>query len=1214
MIDRENNGWNRNIKGLPEQIEAIRSDASLTVVSAGAGTGKTHTLSQRYAWILSSDKKCKVENILVLTFTEKAAREMRERIEKTVVEWYEKEPTLLTHLKDSIDNMQNSNISTIHAFSMKIIRESGLLLDIDPSSKIALDAREDVWWKEYSDSLNSLSYESLAIYFGENTSENILWKKRIKELLDEDNIIDILNKYGVDNLARYSQKASEQFGSRNKTPEDLWYIKNDNLIRDIIEMRIELRPVWDFWFSNIFDEDFLLLLKETNNETSDQLLQIYYKYCMFEYNDNLGFEFLSLVVNEYLKNLNKIDAKVKKVLENKLDTKLTKWRESQKSLLSITMELSQKESNLLNILNRIFALGWQCWENIKRKECLVTLNDLIKYAGNVLAETDEYVEKFKYILVDEFQDTDDVQNRILESIWKDNKNKLFLVGDLKQSIYRFRYANLKIFQKYINMAKSDESGSCYKYINLDKSFRTCGRLLQDFNTIFSYIWKDGLEPGSSMLYEPLNPPEAEEWCKERSLRDEENGIDLIISTVFKETTDLGKEKNEPIFETRFRLFKSVAKRINYLHQNSKVWDATKASYRPPKWKDFAILVPSRNLYPVIEDAFNFSNLPYVLCTSKSYFSRGEVLDLVNLISLLADMDTPINWFNWISSPLSGIDEPNVSELITLYINERNSKKICVSEFFERNYYDLWLEINLMRRNAEINGVYSILLDFVKNQRFLCYVAQRQRGQVSANILELAEIVREYQDAMGKSLSLCSSYLKYAVDTSVQREEPEIFNPEHDAVRVLTIHASKGLEYPFVILAGLEKENSIVSSLEVSCDYGTTISCLPEFLVGEDEDDGAAVSGALFNNKEKISQRYENLRLWYVAATRARDKLLLCATEKQGKSSKTVKGELDDTSSFFGAILKLEYLDQLKLNRIENDSIENEQSDHKGHNNEKSSTSTLGKDRKTVLASDKNRLGQISASVYSMIDWCPFAYRKYYRQGLPLEWEHGESNDIGGAGFGTFAHKVLFYWDFDINTLEDILFNKTNRVYKAIEKSLSPEIGEELYDDTSRKKLFELLQNYSQSAQSKEFRNLQLIKKLNRETPFRVKLSDIYLVGATDVFWEESNKIYIRDWKTTPKQSAPIDLYLSQLDFYGYAINRYKKILHEEQKLINTGLIFLREEEQDDKFYEINTDKIKEIEEKLYKYSELAINGPFEKSDKNCMNCPWSEMCKKSVNN
>ncbi|NLW60898.1 MAG: UvrD-helicase domain-containing protein, partial [Synergistaceae bacterium] len=179
-----------NLKGLPEQLEAVTSLSPLTVVSAGAGTGKTQTLSQRFAWLLARDSDCRVDQILVLTFTEKAAREMHDRIKKTLVEWHTRSEKDLPHLSKSIQRIDDAYISTIHSFAMKIIRESGLVLNIDPGASIVSKPVEELWWKTFSEIIGTLSIRRVRMTVPEK------WVERAENLFNEKYFKDFVNHYG----------------------------------------------------------------------------------------------------------------------------------------------------------------------------------------------------------------------------------------------------------------------------------------------------------------------------------------------------------------------------------------------------------------------------------------------------------------------------------------------------------------------------------------------------------------------------------------------------------------------------------------------------------------------------------------------------------------------------------------------------------------------------------------------------------------------------------------------------------------------------------------------------------------------------------------------------------------------------------------------------------------------------------------------------------
>ncbi len=208
--------WHSLVKGTADQITALESEARLTVVSAGAGTGKTQTLSQRFAWLLASDPSCGVDEILVLTFTKKAAAEMLDRIKKTLVSWYEAYPRELAHLGARIENIDDAYISTIHAFAMKLIRESGLALDVDPAAAIMPAPKEEIWWRDFTAALSSSSFGRITAALPEE------WRARADELFNSSDFVDLLNALKPESVADAARKCTEKLYCAGQSPDGLW--------------------------------------------------------------------------------------------------------------------------------------------------------------------------------------------------------------------------------------------------------------------------------------------------------------------------------------------------------------------------------------------------------------------------------------------------------------------------------------------------------------------------------------------------------------------------------------------------------------------------------------------------------------------------------------------------------------------------------------------------------------------------------------------------------------------------------------------------------------------------------------------------------------------------------------------------------------------------------------------------------------------------------
>ena len=244
------------ISDQPEQNKAIKSLAPLTVVSAGAGTGKTQTLSQRVAYLLASDETCEIEQILVLTFTEKAAREMQDRIKKTICEWHKDNQRELASLKKAIDHIDDACISTLHSFAMKVIRESGLNLDLDPSAQIAPAPMEDVWWKTFADALGTMSCGALKRLFDAESDDGMKWIKRIDDLFEEEALSELVSAYDPNTLSEAAKTASEKLGSLGKTAEYLFDedMSKDGspLLTDVKSYQAKIPEIWGLWWDEIF--------------------------------------------------------------------------------------------------------------------------------------------------------------------------------------------------------------------------------------------------------------------------------------------------------------------------------------------------------------------------------------------------------------------------------------------------------------------------------------------------------------------------------------------------------------------------------------------------------------------------------------------------------------------------------------------------------------------------------------------------------------------------------------------------------------------------------------------------------------------------------------------------------------------------------------------------------------------------------------------------
>ncbi|MDR1138193.1 MAG: UvrD-helicase domain-containing protein, partial [Synergistaceae bacterium] len=230
-----------------EQRLAIRSLSPVTVVSASAGTGKTRTLANRFAWLLATDPECEVDQILTLTFTNAASAEMKNRIRQTLSEWYSKG---VPHLKDALERLDEAYISTIHAFALRVIRESGISLDVDPESRVVSEPMEREFWHDLEWSARTGATDKIASPLPEE------WRELARTLCENPEYTDFMNYYGAESLAKLGEDACNLYGSMNMRPEHLksWKEELELPARRQVEslMAKTWSAVWDTWQYEVF--------------------------------------------------------------------------------------------------------------------------------------------------------------------------------------------------------------------------------------------------------------------------------------------------------------------------------------------------------------------------------------------------------------------------------------------------------------------------------------------------------------------------------------------------------------------------------------------------------------------------------------------------------------------------------------------------------------------------------------------------------------------------------------------------------------------------------------------------------------------------------------------------------------------------------------------------------------------------------------------------
>jgi ATP-dependent exoDNAse (exonuclease V) beta subunit len=778
-------------------------------------------------------------------------------------------------------------------------------------------------------------------------------------------------------------------------------------------------------------------------------------------------------------------------------------------------------------------------------------------------------------MIDEFQDTNALQNSIIRSIseaWPQDGNArtVFIVGDIKQSIYRFRHANPKIFAEYFEKSR---------YIPMSHSYRMSGRLMEGINLVFGSIWAGGVLRNAphSAAYEPLAPPLDAPWWEERNAPPcPERPLEILLCP--PEDGETTERENKSA--RRKKLALGLASRLNCLMESrSEVWDKRAVSFRPMRWSDIAVLVRSRTPFREIEDAFRSSGIPFVLCGARGFLSRGEVRDIIGFLRVLDRPSDELALAGWIESPFSMMPAGRALELKEISIRNGTS----LPEEFVKNCPEQALKLARVRNIARFRSPSAALGTLLEDDRWLGAYQGASRARVLANVERGVELAETYEDSCGRALPACAEYLERELRAGTKMEEPEGAFDCGDALRVMTVHASKGLEFPVVALMYMESSRSGKGrrpSAAASRYMGAIARKLPD---GE-----ASVRYKWHEAIDKSEESEEDERLLYVAMTRAQERLICC-----GLPEFADKGGLDWLSLVTAA---------------------NERNGNPFPVSQAApcaESATAGEKKELPAAQTRTeapqktrswtpRLATLSATAYSLISWCPRAYRIRYRQGRELRWGKTSGGGVGGADLGTMIHWILQLWDFDPKSLRSVLPDEIRSGgTEAALTEIPPHIRHVWRKRANRNACRRWIEDFAGTPACDELRRALKSGALRREVAFFVKSDIVNLVGSIDVFWKDSSGCHIRDWKITPEDDAPHELYAAQLEFYAAACEAVYPNLP-----VDAGLIYLRSSGRRISAGIVN--EWENIRARIRDAAEAAVSGGIRRGA--CAKCPFVSAC------
>ncbi|WP_175638270.1 helicase-exonuclease AddAB subunit AddA [Metabacillus schmidteae] len=884
----ENSQWT------DDQWKAIVASGQDILVAAAAGSGKTAVLVERIIRkILNRENPVDVDSLLVVTFTNASAAEMRSRIGEALEKALKENPSSL-HLRRQLTLLNKASISTLHSFCLQVVRKYYYLINIDPSFRIADQTEGQLLIDEVLDEMFEEEYS----------------------LEDNEEFFDLVDRYTSDrsDLELQSLIRELYFFSRSHPTPTVWL---DQLIEmyDIDENDIDSLPFITYLLQDIGMQltgakDQLLQAMELTKQPAgpapraenleDDLKQISDIIAHKDSWDKLG---------EHLKNFKMTRAKIVKgdQYDKSLTDQVTSLRNAaKKQIEQLRDELFSRPlaayiqdfEHLKPVVKKLVSLVQQFadrYEGMKKEKGIVDFADLEHYCLQILqAEEGQpseaalyYKQQFVEVLVDEYQDTNLVQESILKLVTKDEEatGNLFMVGDVKQSIYRFRLAEPFLFlSKYKRFTQVPENTGMR--IDLSKNFRSRSEVLDGTNYLFKQIMGETV---GEIVYDH----DAELKLGADYPKNHQMSTELLLVERGGVEPDAEKEEADGVFdeqelETVQLEARLMAKKIKTLiDEQFQIYDRAIGGTRNITYRDVVILLRSMPWAPQIMEEFKQVGIPVYANLSNGYFEATEVAIMLSVLKIIDNPFQDIPLASALRSPVVGLSE-NELALIRTY-DRKGTFYEAVKAFItsgEQAHKELFHKLNPFiellqgwRDLARQGSVSDLIWQLYRDTKFFDFVGGMPGGkQRQANLRALYDRARQYEATSFRGLFRFLRFIERMQDRGDDLGAARALGEQEDVVRLMTIHSSKGLEFPVVFVAGLSKQFNMMDLnkkylLDKELGFGTKL-INPKLRVSY-----PTLPYIALKKKMRMELLAEEMRVLYVALTRAKEKLYLLGTLK-----------------------------------------------------------------------------------------------------------------------------------------------------------------------------------------------------------------------------------------------------------------------------------------------------------------------------------------------
>jgi len=1094
---------------------AIRTHDRNLMVVAGAGSGKTYVLVNRYLALLEANWDWPLNALVAITFTRKAAQEMRDRVRQELEKrhhaaQYDAERDCWA---GRIASMDSARINTIHGLCASILRANAAEAQIDPrfevldevqAARLLDDAIEVVLGAVVAE--GDPAFELFAFY------DAHVIDGALKELIHvdlgdlpldlfahwetmlEQNCIRLINRFLESELLQYV-RAWEPVGG--------WPADDDKLINVWSECKALL--------SNLIQQD--------NYELRLEILA-----AVYELNPNVG---SAKKWTEHGTTIQLVRQPIKRL------------KDELKPIFEGLGEVDQQAARLIPLWHRLINRAQVAYRVAKSRDALVDFNDLERLTRELLyrhpAVRARYRQaEFKHLLVDEFQDTNADQWDIVRALADlASPGGLFIVGDSKQSIYQFRGADVSVF----NYARRDIQASGGLTVPLVRSYRAHRPLVDNLNHLFGHLLR---KDANSIVRDYQVEFEDRMEAERESPPTDFPALEFLLLN-----QDEYSDQENPADQCRCWEAYEIAMYLRQMVEVDRrlIYDKQLKHVRPMGFGDVALLFRAMTDVNLYEDVFKAVGLPFVTVSGRGYYNRQEVWDLINLLTALHNPADNLCLAAALRSPLFNLSDDAL--LALRLVRDENRKRLLLWDALDHPV-----------------GVPDDELPLVEFARGCLYRLRGLAGRVT-----ISELLRDILDCTGYLATLTSlpdgarrrgnveklldkagssgqvtlgGFSQYLRDMSASEvHEGEALVDVKDVVTVMTIHGSKGLEFPLVVLVDLSRKpkSDTTPPVMFTAQYGLTC----KVRIGDNDKMVGCYAHEQASKLYKLREEAERKRLLYVAATRAQDYLILSGQVNQVETDDDYGDPVWKSDGWMGTLLDLlgpegfsarpgmtvheyEGWGRVRLNLPErpppNEALWSGGRSAKllwDHPAVQEGEPLPGDAHEPILLYpvkvDRSRLARhLTATQIADLGGAEFdeRYRDKFRRSIlhdvatPIGEVSSRKHEVSQRIIGEIVHEALGWWRFptEYDNLESIL--------KSYAWELGVvDVGQQKYAIQEARKLLQ------QTMNSDVYRWLEGAKQIYRELPFLFKSDHRTIHGVLDVLFQRADDSWgIIDYKTS----------------------------------------------------------------------------------------------------